>query len=73
MLRDRLQGYRERGLIVFGMHVSSSALITCIVSDYDQQHVHFLDGANGGYEMAAQQMKKQIIEDSIRKGDSDGQ
>jgi len=71
-LRAFLQDYRDRGLIVFGMHISTSALITCIVTDYDQQHVHFLDGSNGGYAMASQQMKQQIREDSSRKEADDG-
>ena len=59
-LRAKLQQYHEHGEIAFGIHASKSSLITCIVTDYDRNHVHFLDGANGGYAMAAQELKQQV-------------
>lgn len=59
-LRSVLESYRRRGQIVFGLYAAPSALITCIVTSYDKDHVHFLDGANGGYAMAAREMKRQI-------------
>lgn len=59
-LRAILDEYRQQGLIVYGIHASPAALITCIVSNYDRDHVHFLDGANGGYAMAAREMKQQL-------------
>lgn len=46
--------------IIFGIHASPSALITCMVFNYDTEHIHFLDGSNGGYAIAAQNMKKQL-------------
>lgn len=60
LLKAVLEKYREDIKIVYGMHVSSNALITCLVSDYDKNHVHFLDGANGGYALAAKEMKLQL-------------
>ncbi len=59
-LRQELQHYRDEGLIVFGIHAAPSSLITCVVSDYNHDHVHFLDGANGGYAMAAKELKEQL-------------
>ena len=59
-LRAKLQQYHEHGEIAFGIHTSKSSLITCIVTDYDKNHVHFLDGANGGYAMAARELKQQV-------------
>jgi hypothetical protein len=59
-LRAVLEGYRDRGEIVFGIHAAPAALITCIVTNYDKDHVHFLDGANGGYAMAARELKQQL-------------
>ena len=53
------QGYRNREC-VFGIHVSSSALITCLVYNRTNAHYHFVDGADGGYATAAVQMKKQL-------------
>jgi hypothetical protein len=44
------------------MHTAPSALITCFVKAYAGDHVHFVDGANGGYALAARQLKKQLAE-----------
>jgi hypothetical protein len=60
VLRSVLEAYQERGQIVFGIHAAPAALITCIVTDYDKDHVHFLDAANGGYAMAARELKQQL-------------
>lgn len=47
-----------RGAIEFGLHRASAALMTCFVSNTDDGgHVHFIDGADGGYALAAQQLK----------------
>lgn len=49
------------GAIEFGLHRASSALMTCFVSNTnDDGHVHFIDGADGGYALAAQQLKSKI-------------
>jgi hypothetical protein len=49
---------RDRGAIDFGLHRASSALMTCFVSNTDDGgHVHFVDGADGGYTLAAQQLR----------------
>jgi hypothetical protein len=34
--------------------------VTCLVRDYNTEHVHFLDAANGGYALAAKGMKAQL-------------
>jgi len=56
-LERRLQAMADRGEIVFGMHQSEAALMTCMVGSYSGDHVHFIDGADGGYAMAARPMK----------------
>ncbi len=62
--REKLDAYLQaqyaRGHLVYGIHASQSALITCVVFNYDTEHVHFLDVSNGGYALAAQAMKKQL-------------
>ncbi len=56
-----LRDSKAAGLIDFGLHRASSALMTCFVSSTDDGgHVHFIDGADGGYAMAAQELKSQI-------------
>ena len=59
-LREYLERqYRERRL-VYGMHRSREALLTCIVFSYNGNHVHFVDGSDGGYAIAALGLKAQL-------------
>lgn len=45
--------------IRYGLHSSPTALMTCFVQS-SAQHIHFIDGGDGGYAMAAKQLKEQI-------------
>jgi hypothetical protein len=46
------------GTCRYGIHRQEAALMTCIVpSSLDRDHVHFVDGAAGGYAMAAAMLK----------------
>jgi hypothetical protein len=58
-LEEKLRQRMERGEIIYGMHASSRALMTCLVFSHDGNHVHFIDGADGGYTLASKQMKQQ--------------
>ena len=55
---------QERGLgrLVYGVHRSDSALMTCFVRAYRGNHVHFIDGSNGGYALAAKELKAQLVQ-----------
>ncbi len=54
------KGFVERQLI-YGIHEADSALMTCFVSDLqDSSHVHFVDGANGGFSLAAVDFKERL-------------
>lgn len=44
--------------LVYGIHVADRALMTCLVFDYSGRHLHFIDGAGGGYSMAAKALKQ---------------
>jgi Protein of unknown function (DUF3095) len=55
-LEDRFQ----RGECVYGLHSSNSALVTCLIGNRSGEHYHFVDGADGGYAMAAAAMKQQL-------------
>ena len=56
-MKQLLEGAREQGLINFGLTEQSEAFLTCIVmSALNDDHVHFVDGANGGYAAAATMM-----------------
>ena len=42
----------------YGIHVSQTALMTCLVmSPEDSLHVHFVDGGAGGYTSASRSLK----------------
>jgi hypothetical protein len=55
-----LEQERELGRLVYGVHRSDSALMTCFVRAYRGNHVHFIDGSNGGYALAAKELKAQL-------------
>lgn len=49
---------KAAGFVDFGLHRASTALMTCFVTSTDEGgHVHFIDGGDGGYAMAAQALK----------------
>ena len=60
--RQKLTEYLEKkfqeGRLVYGFHVSDRALMTCLVFERDGRQVHFVDGADGGYALAAKNMKE---------------
>ncbi len=58
-LTDRLDARRRAGELTFGIHVSDSAIMTCLVRQRQYEHVHFVDASGGGYAAAAKQMKAQ--------------
>lgn len=57
-LRDVLDKARADGVIDYGLYQQDEAMMTCIVpSAMQSDHVHFIDGASGGYTQAAAQIK----------------
>lgn len=52
-LNEYLSSLEQSGKIVFGLHTAGAALITCMIHSYEGEHVHFIDGDNGGYSLAA--------------------
>jgi hypothetical protein len=46
--------------LAFGLHISNRSHLTCIVMKRDGKQVHFVDGAGGGYTMAARNLKSQL-------------
>lgn len=47
-------------LILYGIHVSSESIMSCYVRDMKDDHIHFVDGAGGGYTMAAKLLKSKF-------------
>lgn len=62
--REQFERYLEAkyqaGDLVYGVHVADSALLTCVVYERVGNQVHFVDGADGGYAMAAKGLKRRI-------------
>ena len=51
----------DKKQIYYGIHVSNNSLMTCFVDHMDDGgHIHFIDGGDGGYAMAAKMMKEQM-------------
>lgn len=60
-IEEVLAAAHRRGDIVYGMHPSASALITCLLFGLkDSRHLHFIDGTDGGFTFAARAMKAQV-------------
>jgi len=58
-LRAALETARLAGKVGYGLHVSREAMFTCFVSDLEKsQHIHFIDGTNGGFAKAAEDFKQ---------------
>lgn len=59
-LKLYLESARVRGELTYGLHLADSAMMTCFVSDLGaSQHLHFIDGADGGLSAAASAMTSQ--------------
>ena len=57
-IEARLTQLRRAGIVNFGVFRQREALITCVVrSPMRDDHMHFVDGAMGGYAAAAQRLK----------------
>lgn len=59
-LKKSLQELEQQGSLLFGFHSSTASVMSCYVRNMDDQHIHFIDGADGGYTKAAGLLKKKI-------------
>lgn len=64
--REALTAYLDAqhaaGRLAYGLHVTDTALITCMVYQYHKQHIHFVDGNDGGYALAAKDLRERLGE-----------
>jgi hypothetical protein len=57
-LSDRLTAAAKSGIVRYGLHRQDAAMMTCFTpSALRSDHVHFIDGARGGYASAATALK----------------
>jgi len=59
-LMDYLEREYQAGNLVYGLHISDRALMTCLVFERNGRQVHFIDGADGGYTLAAKALKQRL-------------
>ena len=51
--------YQNKNL-VYGIHKSDSALMTCLIFQRHGKHIHFIDSSNGGYALASKELKNRL-------------
>ncbi len=61
-LEIALNELEQTGLIKYGLFVSKESVMSCYVRSMDDHHIHFVDGAEGGYTNAAGVLKKKIYQ-----------
>jgi hypothetical protein len=59
-LEDYLEKEYQEGYLVYGIHKSDSALMTCLIFERHGKHIHFVDSSNGGYALAAKALKARL-------------
>lgn len=60
-LENYLNSCHLAGKLAYGIHRSENALLTCMIFERQaSNHMHLVDGSDGGYALAALQMKRQI-------------
>ena len=58
-ITERLEDLRRDGDIRYGHHTSDRAIMTCLIHTNQNDEVHFVDSADGGYAVAARVLKSQ--------------
>jgi hypothetical protein len=67
-LRSFLNECYDKGQIYFGVHEAKESLMTCFVQDLQEGgHIHFIDGGDGGYAIAAKMLKAQVKAEELKK------
>ncbi len=67
-IEQKLRRAEAEGIARYGIHRQSKAIMTCIVpSISESNHVHFVDGAAGGYALAARRLKQDVAAPAQRE------
>ncbi len=61
LVEQHLEREHAAGRLVYGVHISGTALMTCLVFSLEQsKHMHFIDGSDGGFARAALGFKARL-------------
>ncbi len=55
-----LDAMESENRIVYGMHVTHASIMSCHVQNRQKNHIHFVDGTEGGYTTAAMAYKNKL-------------
>ncbi|EDP94774.1 DUF3095 domain-containing protein [Kordia algicida OT-1] len=55
---DNMEFQKE---ITYGIHVTHASIMSCYVQDRKENHIHFVDGTEGGYTTAAMMFKQKLV------------
>ncbi|MEO7214758.1 DUF3095 domain-containing protein [Mucilaginibacter sp.] len=59
-LQRVLDKLEAEGKLIYGLHISRASVMSCYVRDLKDDHIHFVDGSEGGYTHAARMLKGKI-------------
>ncbi|MEP7143119.1 MAG: DUF3095 domain-containing protein [Ferruginibacter sp.] len=60
LLEAALNEMETGGEIIYGLYVSKESIMSCYVRNLNDNHVHFVDGSEGGYTKAAGILKNKL-------------
>ncbi len=60
-MTDFLSLEEAAGRLVYGLHATHASVMSCYVLDHDEDHIHFVDGTEGGYTSAARMFKNKRL------------
>ncbi|MEM7300842.1 MAG: DUF3095 domain-containing protein [Pseudomonadota bacterium] len=64
-IEKMLEAEYQSGTLTYGTFRSPRALMTCLLFSLDEsRHIHFVDGADGGYALAAKGLKQRLAASS---------
>jgi len=61
-LEAALDKLEQEGEILYGLFMSKESVMSCYVRNMNDRHIHFVDGAEGGYTKAAGIIKQKILQ-----------
>ncbi len=59
-LEKRLGKMEEDGQIIYAIHISKASVMSCYIRDIKDNHIHFIDGEDGGFTRAAMIFKNKL-------------
>jgi hypothetical protein len=59
-LQEALNDLERDGYINYGLFVSKESIMSCYVRNMNEEHIHFVDGSEGGYTKAATMLKRKF-------------